>query len=112
MTAAGGVLCADALFVITFGGAGALVPFVAVTVLLLVLAVAVDDLAAVYGRFRERGGFAILLLMFLTSVSVVVFIQRRRDIADASLWHRSLASTLAPSAWGRCCGRQSPTSRR
>ncbi|MFD5228798.1 APC family permease [Streptomyces qaidamensis] len=68
--------------------------------ILLVLAVAADDTAAVYGQFGGTGGFAVLVLMFLTSVSVVVFFWRRRDIVDVSLWHRFIAPALGAIGLG------------
>lgn len=48
------------------------------------------DPALVYGKLAGAGGFAILVLMFLTGVSVVAFFRTGRDGAP-SLWHRLIA---------------------
>lgn len=57
------------------------------TVLILaIIALSAGDPAAVYSRLGGTGGFAVLLLMLLTSLSVVGFFRKRRDLTDASVW--------------------------
>ncbi|MEV8569594.1 APC family permease [Streptomyces sp. NPDC051322] len=53
-----------------------------------------SDPAHLYGMLAGAGGFAILVLMFLTSVSVVVFFRRRPE-AKVPLWHRVITPTVS-----------------
>ncbi|MEV8569739.1 APC family permease [Streptomyces sp. NPDC051322] len=53
-----------------------------------------SDPAHLYGQLAGAGGFAILVLMFLTGVSVVVYF-RRRPNTGVSLWHRLIAPSVS-----------------
>ncbi|MCZ2811646.1 APC family permease [Modestobacter sp. VKM Ac-2979] len=66
-----------------------------------VLAFSGTDPAISYSWLAGAGGFPLLLLMFLTSVSVVVFFHRSRaDIDDSTPWHTLIAPLLAMAALG------------
>jgi amino acid transporter len=72
-----------------------------VTILaLIVIALSTGDLAAVYSQLAGTGGFAVLLLMMLTSVAVLAFFRRRRDIVDASVWSTVVAPGLSAIGLG------------
>lgn len=73
------------------------------SVLLIVLAVVVinqADPGHIYGSLAGTGGFAILLLMFLTGVSALIFFRKRRDITDTTLWHTFCAPVLSVLSLG------------
>ncbi|WP_413098446.1 APC family permease [Streptomyces sp. Inha503] len=53
-----------------------------------------SDPERLYGKLAGAGGFAILVLMFLTGVSVVVFF-RRRPNTGVPLWHRLIAPAMS-----------------
>jgi len=40
-----------------------------------------------YAQLAGTGGFAIMVLMTLTSIAVIAFFRRRRDIRDSTRWH-------------------------
>jgi len=64
-------------------------------VLAAVLATQVTkDPGLVYGKLAGAGGFAILVLMFLTGVSVVAYF-RRHPGKEATLWHRLIAPCVS-----------------
>jgi amino acid transporter len=67
---------------------------VSAVLLVTLLAQGGQNPAQTYGKLAGAGGYAILVLMFLTGVSVVVFF-RRRPAADVSLWHRLIAPSLS-----------------
>jgi amino acid transporter len=55
-----------------------------------------SDPAISYAWLAGAGGFPLLLLMFLTSVAVLVFFRRSRaDIDDSTHWHTLIAPALA-----------------
>lgn len=54
------------------------------------------DPAKTYAWLAGAGGFPLLLLMFLTSVAVLVFFHRSRgQITDTTAWHTRVAPVLA-----------------
>jgi amino acid transporter len=60
-----------------------------------------SDPALTYGWLAGAGGFPLLMLMFLTSVSVLVFFRRSRgEISDSTVWHTVVAPILAVIALG------------
>jgi amino acid transporter len=64
--------------------------------LLGVLGFSGSDPALTYAWLAGAGGFPLLLLMFLTSVAVVVFFRRSREhIGDSTAWHTLIAPVLA-----------------
>lgn len=64
-------------------------------VLLLTLATQMgSDPILTYGSLAGAGGFAILVLMFLTGVSVVVYF-RRNPKSGLSAWHRVIAPSVS-----------------
>lgn len=64
-------------------------------VLLVTLATQMgNDAHVTYGSLAGAGGYAILLLMFLTGISVVAFFRRHPD-TSLSLWHRMIAPTIS-----------------
>lgn len=65
-----------------------------------ILALSTSDLAAAYSRLAGAAAFGVLVLMFLTNLSVVFFFSKRRDIADASAWHKLIAPVLSGVALG------------
>ena len=66
-----------------------------------VLAFSATDPAISYAWLAGAGGFPLLLLMFLTSVAVLVFFRRSRaDIDDSTHWHTLIAPVLAMVALG------------
>jgi amino acid transporter len=67
-------------------------------VLLLVLggvAIAGADPGKVYASLAGTGGFAVLVLMFLTGVSALVFFRKRKDITDRRVFHMFIAPLLS-----------------
>lgn len=55
-----------------------------------------SDPAKTYAWLAGAGGFPLLLLMFLTSVAVLVFFHRSRtEITDTTSWHTRVAPVLA-----------------
>ncbi|MCE0768598.1 APC family permease [Pseudonocardia kujensis] len=75
-------------------------PYVSSLTLSLVLIVALlafagSDPEAWYGQLAGTGGFAIMVLMTLTSAAVILFFQCRRDARDASRWHTTVAPLLS-----------------
>ncbi|WP_396910563.1 APC family permease [Mycolicibacterium sp.] len=72
---------------------------VAVTAVLLVVlggvAIAGADPGVVYASLAGTGGFAVLVLMFLTGVSALVFFWKRPDIADRRVFHMFIAPLLS-----------------
>jgi amino acid transporter len=67
-------------------------------VLLLVLggvAIAKADPGHVYASLAGTGGFAVLVLMFLTGVSALVFFRRRTDITERRVFHMFVAPLLS-----------------
>lgn len=71
---------------------------VVTVILLLVLggfAVAGSDPAHIYSALAGTGGFALLVLMFLTGVSAVVFFRKRPDILDRKAFHMFVAPLLS-----------------
>jgi amino acid transporter len=58
------------------------------------------DVATTYSVLAGTGGFAILVLMFMTGLSVVIFFIRRRDIKDSTCWHKVVAPTLSAASMG------------
>ncbi|PRY49590.1 amino acid/polyamine/organocation transporter (APC superfamily) [Geodermatophilus tzadiensis] len=72
-----------------------------VVFLLGVLAFSGSDPGVAYAWLAGAGGFPLLLLMFLTSVAVVVFFRRSRaDVDDSTIWHTLIAPVLAMVALG------------
>jgi amino acid transporter len=72
-------------------------------VLLLVLggvAIAKADPLKVYASLAGTGGFAVLVLMFLTGVSALVFFRKRSDITDRRVFHMFIAPTLSALSMG------------
>lgn len=67
---------------------------VSVVLTLVLLSQATKDPGLIYGKLAGAGGCAILILMFFTGVSVVVFFQRHPEHA-ASQWHRLVAPTIS-----------------
>ena len=65
-----------------------------------VLLVSGSDPAAIYGQLCGTGGFAVLVLMFLTGIAVVLFFRRRPDINDSTRWHTVIAPLLGTIAFG------------
>ncbi|MFJ9896759.1 APC family permease [Streptomyces sp. NPDC091280] len=66
-----------------------------------VLAFTGSDPATAYAWLTGAGGFPILVLMFLTSLAVLVFFHRSRGTADDSTrWHTVVAPALATAALG------------
>ena len=65
------------------------------TVLVAVLLTQVNqDPGLVYAKLAGAGGYAILVLMFLTGVSVVAFFRRHPE-HEAPLWHRLVAPVVS-----------------
>ncbi|ANW67246.1 hypothetical protein BCA37_30160 [Mycobacterium sp. djl-10] len=61
-----------------------------------VLVFSQTDPAKTYAWLAGAGGFPLLLLMFLTSVAVLVFFHRSRgQIVDTTPWHTTVAPSLA-----------------
>jgi amino acid transporter len=61
-----------------------------------VLGFSKSDPSTSYAWLAGAGGFPLLVLMFLTSVAVVVFFRRRwTDIHDSTHWHTLIAPVLA-----------------
>lgn len=67
---------------------------VSVVLLLVLLSQAGNDPGLVYAKLAGAGGFAVLLLMFLTAVSVIVFF-RRNPVTGAPVWNRLIAPILS-----------------
>ncbi|MGW0712883.1 APC family permease [Streptomyces sp. NPDC002643] len=66
-----------------------------------VLAFTGSDPATAYAWLAGAGGFPILVLMFLTSLAVLVFFHRSRGkIDDSTRWHTVIAPALATVALG------------
>jgi amino acid transporter len=72
---------------------------VSVVLIGLLLANAGGNPEAVYGKLAGSGGFAILVLMFLTGASVIFFF-RKNPTAGASVWHRLIAPSLTVLGMG------------
>ncbi|UQS25999.1 APC family permease [Amycolatopsis thermalba] len=53
-----------------------------------------------YAQLAGTGGFAIMVLMTLTSLAVIVFFRRRRDIRDSTRWHTFIAPLLSAAGMG------------
>ncbi|KAA0084545.1 APC family permease [Mycolicibacterium sp. P9-64] len=71
---------------------------VVTAVLLLVLigvAVVGADPGHVYSSLAGTGGFAVLVLMFLTGVSALVFFRKRTDITERRVFHMFVAPLLS-----------------
>ncbi|MFI1565434.1 APC family permease [Streptomyces sp. NPDC020490] len=60
-----------------------------------VLAFTTSDVAATFSQLAGAAAFAVVALMFLTTVSVVFFFRRNRDVADVSVWHTVVAPVLS-----------------
>ncbi|MEU9343461.1 APC family permease [Streptomyces sp. NPDC048278] len=74
---------------------------VSVVFFVAVLAFTGSDPAIAYAWLSGAGGFPILLLMFLTSLAVLVFFHRSRgEIDDSTRWHTVIAPALATAALG------------
>jgi amino acid transporter len=72
-------------------------------VLLLVLVgcvVAKADPLHMYSSLAGTGGFAVLVLMFLTGISALVFFRRRTDITDRRIFHMFIAPLLSAITMG------------
>ena len=67
---------------------------VSAVLLVTLLAVSGSDPTHTYGMLAGAGGYAIMVLMFLTGVSVVVFF-RKQPTAEVSLWHRLIAPSVS-----------------
>lgn len=66
-----------------------------------VLAFSGSEPAITYGWLAGAGGFPLLMLMFLTSVAVLVFFRRsREEINDTTYWHTLIAPALAIAGLG------------
>ncbi|MEV0743518.1 APC family permease [Streptomyces sp. NPDC050549] len=66
-----------------------------------VLAFTGSDPATAYAWLTGAGGFPILVLMFLTSLAVLVFFHRSREkVDDTTRWHTVIAPALATTALG------------
>lgn len=65
-----------------------------------VLLVSGRDPAVTYGQLCGTGGFAVLVLMFLTGIAVVVFFRQRPHINDSTPWHTVVAPLLGTAAFG------------
>lgn len=60
-----------------------------------------SDPAVTYAWMAGAGGFPLLVLMFLTSVAVVLFFRKSQaEIADASTWRTAIAPVLAAIGLG------------
>lgn len=67
-----------------------------VLILMLVgLALAGADPLKLYSSLAGTGGFAVLVLMFLTGVSALVFFRKRTDITDRRPFHMFIAPLLS-----------------
>ena len=64
------------------------------------LLVSRSDPAVTYGQLCGTGGFAVLVLMFLTGIAVVVFFRQRPRIKDSTPWHTTIAPLLGTMAFG------------
>jgi amino acid transporter len=53
------------------------------------------DPALLYARVAGVGGFAVLVLMLLTSIAVVVFFRRSNHVKDSTPWHTVVAPAIA-----------------
>ena len=62
------------------------------------LLVSRSDSAVTYGQLCGTGGFAVLVLMFLTGIAVVVFFRQRPRIKDSTPWHTTHCA--APGHYG------------
>lgn len=72
-------------------------------VLLLVLGGAVvmkADPGHMYSSLAGTGGFAVLVLMFLTGVSALVFFRKRTDITERRIFHMFIAPLLSAISMG------------
>ena len=58
------------------------------------------DPSTLYGRLAGVGGFAIIILELVTSISVVAFFRRSRQDADTTKWHTLVAPTIAALGLG------------
>lgn len=66
-----------------------------ITAVLTGFAVAGADPAFIYACLSGTGGFAVLVLMFLTGVSAVVFFSKKSDLEDRNLFTMFIAPTLS-----------------
>ncbi|MGX9883402.1 APC family permease [Streptomyces sp. NPDC002276] len=74
---------------------------VSVIFFIAVLAFTGSAPAIAYAWLAGAGGFPILVLMFLTSLAVLVFFHRSRgEIHDSTRWHTVIAPALATAALG------------
>ncbi|MCQ8187116.1 APC family permease [Streptomyces rugosispiralis] len=64
-------------------------------VALSISALSTSDITAAYSQLAGAAAFAVVVLMFLTNLSVVFFFKKNRDIADAPAWHRLIAPVLS-----------------
>ncbi|KUI31717.1 APC family permease [Mycobacterium sp. GA-2829] len=62
---------------------------------LVTLALAQADPLVMYSALAGTGGFAVLVLMFLTGVSALVFFRRRSDITERRVFHMFIAPALS-----------------
>lgn len=73
------------------------------SVLLVVLAgvaIVKADPGKVYASLAGTGGFAVLVLMFLTGVSALVFFRKRTDITERRVFHMVVAPLLSVISLG------------
>ncbi|MFD1745069.1 APC family permease [Rhizobium helianthi] len=81
-------------------------PYVASAMLSVVLVIGVlafsaSDPNITYAWLAGAGGFPLLFLMFLTSISILVFFaKKKREITDVSAWQTLVAPTLATVGLG------------
>jgi hypothetical protein len=68
--------------------------------MLIGLAAAKADPLKLYSSLAGTGGFAVLVLMFLTGISALVFFRRRKDIADRRVFHMFIAPALSAVSMG------------
>lgn len=59
------------------------------------LALAGSDPLVLYASLAGTGGFAVLVLMFLTGVSALVFFRKRTDITERRVFHMFIAPLLS-----------------
>lgn len=61
----------------------------------LFFAVTGADPAQLYGECAGVGGFAVLILMLMTSVAVVVFFRRTGHLGQSTLWHTVVSPVIS-----------------
>ncbi|MGV9869322.1 APC family permease [Rhodococcus koreensis] len=75
---------------------------VAVTMIMvaILLCFAGSEPEAVYVRLAGIGGFAVIVLMFLTGIAVIAYFRKRSDITDSTPWHTLIAPALSVLSLG------------